>query len=567
MASLRPGHVREAREHAGRGSRVVEPARDLERLVTERRRTVDVIATKLDESVLGEREDELSASALGSEQHLGFLEQRHGGVPVALPGGEAGGRPEGVGAKRDGGVGRERESEREQPPRLGHVRVSTPEPLQRRDRSERVVGSAGGEEPVDRGDDVVELVLEPLEPDRLLALRVRAEDQAQEVLGMALPQLVERAGLAHSLQRVLAHGLEHRQPEVAVRRLTSDEAPADERLEIAEELRARVGDRSHVVERSAVGERRDRAVQRPLAVGQAPVAPVDRGAKRALALGKIDGPFHLERETFAERAQDLGGWQHRQSRGDELDRERQTVEAAADLVYRGERVVLEQDAARGRELGEQRHGVVDRQWLERVDVLGREPERRAARREHLKVGNAFDQLSDLRGGAREVLEVVEEEQPARACKYVRDGVEHALVTCLARADGTRDGARDELGIGDGREPDEMNRPVERSARSHLEREPALAGTARPRDGHEPCATVEDGLDARESLLPADEPVMERRQTGRAERLQGRELFAQPGCSELEELYGGRDVLQPVMAQGPVRGAGKRLRAGHLPRRL
>ena len=147
-------------------------------------------------------------------------------------------------------------------------------------------------------------------------------------------------------------------------------------------------------------------------VGQALVAPVDRRTERALALGKVDRPLHLEREPLAERTQDLRGREDDEPRRDELDRERQPVEPAADLVDRRERVGWRIDAARGRELDEERRRVVDREWLERQDVLGREAQRRTARREHLEIGRAIEELGDVDGGRREVLEVVEEEERA-----------------------------------------------------------------------------------------------------------------------------------------------------------
>ncbi len=124
-------------------------------------------------------------------------------------------------------------------------------------------------------------------------------------------------------------------------------------------------DRTRVGERRAVGEDRQAAVQGTLAVGEPLVAPVDRRAKRALPFGKIERPFHLEREPLAERPHDLGWREHDEPCGDELDRERQTVEPPADLVHRRKRVGLQHDAPRRRELDEERGRVVERQRLER----------------------------------------------------------------------------------------------------------------------------------------------------------------------------------------------------------
>ena len=134
-------------------------------------------------------------------------------------------------------------------------------------------------------------------------------------------------------------------------------------------------------------------MERPLALRQPLVAPVDRGTERALALREVDRTLHLEREALSERTHDLGRREHGEPRGDELDRERQAVESAADLVDRRERVGLKTDAAGRRQLDEERRRVLDREWVEWQDVLGREAQRRAARRENLKIRRAIEELA------------------------------------------------------------------------------------------------------------------------------------------------------------------------------
>ncbi len=100
-------------------------------------------------------------------------------------------------------------------PRLGHVRVASPEALEGRDRSQRVLDPARGEKPVDRRADVVELELEPVEPrglSRSGELALRTERELEETFGVTLAQLVERPALVEVAERVLAHRLEHREP-------------------------------------------------------------------------------------------------------------------------------------------------------------------------------------------------------------------------------------------------------------------------------------------------------------------------------------------------------------------
>ena len=153
-------------------------------------------------------------------------------------------------------------------------------------------------------------------------------------------------------------------------------------------------------------------MQPALALAQPLVAPVDRSPQRPLALGQIDRSFHLEREAVCERTEDLGRRKDDESCGDELDRQRQAVEPAADLVHRGERIGMEDDAACRRELNEERRRILDGQRLERNDVLARQPQRRTARRQHLEIRRTIEQSGDMNRRRREVLEVVEIEERA-----------------------------------------------------------------------------------------------------------------------------------------------------------
>ena len=203
-------------------------------------------------------------------------------------------------------------------------------------------------------------------------------------------------------------------------------------------------------------------------------------------------------------------------------------------------------------------------------MLRREPERRAARREDLQIGSAVEQLCDVDRSGREVLEVVEEEERAGARRGVSATASSTRWSAgLARADRTRDRARDELGVGDGCEPDEVHGPVERRARGHLEREPALAGAARAGDRDEPRRPARrgDSSTPSERVVASDEPVMKRRKARGGERLQRREVFAEPGRDELEELDRGGNVLQPMSperSERTPRGAARLAESPALP---
>ena len=117
--------------------------------------------------------------------------------------------------------------------------------------------------------------------------------------------------------------------------------------------------------------------------------------------------------------------------------------------------------------------------------------------------------------AGEVLEVVEVEQRPGALEPVADRVHEGLFPRLAHPESARDRARNEVGIGDRREPDEVHGPLERRAGGDLEREPALACATGSGDGDESRTLVsEEALDARERVLASDEAMVERRKARR-----------------------------------------------------
>ncbi len=67
--------------------------------------------------------------------------------------------------------------------------------------------------------------------------------------------------------------------------------------------------------------------------------------------------------------------------------------------------------------------------------------------------------------------------------------------------------------------------------------------------------LEEVLDPRKSVGPADEAVMERGEARRRERLERRKVVAEAGRDELEELSRGRDVLQAMVPERSKRRAG------------
>ena len=305
-----------------------------------------------------------------------------------------------------------------------------------------------------------------------------------------------------------------------------------------------------------------------LALAQQAVAPLDRGPQRPLALREVDRSLHLQREPLVEGGEDLRRREHDEAGGDELDRQRQPVEAPADLAYGGERVLAEHDAAGRGELGEELGGVVDRERVERKDVLARKPQRDTARDEELHVGSSVEDLRHVPGRGGEMLEVVEHDERARSLERLADALDQRLARRLAHADRPTDRRGHEIGVGDRGEPDEMHGLPHRGDTGDLEREAALAGASGPRDGDEPDVRPgEECVDRRQVGAPPDEPVVERGERRPGERAERRELRREVVAGELEELLGLGDVLEAVATEGAERHARRRLVAGDVARRL
>ena len=203
--------------------------------------------------------------------------------------------------------------------------------------------SASATRPDDRSQssvvvEVVELTLETIHPVVLIRpgeLRLGFECQARESAGRDV-RARARADRPLAGDRVRTPGPSPASRGGPRRRcLASNEAPADEGLQVREEaVTSARRPRAHRREWRSSPKTASAPCKLPLLVGQALVAPVDRGAQRALALRQIDRALHLECKPFLERTHDLRGRQDDEPGRDELDRERESVEPAADLVDR-----------------------------------------------------------------------------------------------------------------------------------------------------------------------------------------------------------------------------------------
>ena len=212
-----------------------------------------------------------------------------------------------------------------------------------------------------------------------------------------------------------------------------------------------------------------------------------------------------QREPLVEPPQHRRRRQQANARRGELDRERQSVEARADLRGGGRVFVpgLPAGSCLARALGEELHGSRGLERRHRVLPLGPHAQRRAARDEHLRPGGARHQRADLRRGRQHLLEVVEHEQRPLLGELARE----ALGIGIARAEPLGDRGQDETGVRDRLQLDE-----ERAAREVLgcggggrQREPRLAGAAGARQRDEPDVGIrEQRLHRLELGFAADE---------------------------------------------------------------
>src|SRR5262249_37540800 len=118
-------------------------------------------------------------------------------------------------------------------PALGHEPADAPEADQPACEPQPELDLAGLERPVERGSDVVVLLAEPLEPDRLAAageLRLGGLCELDVAVEVPRPRVGKLASLREPLDRVLADRLEHAEPRLALGALAlTDEPVVDER--------------------------------------------------------------------------------------------------------------------------------------------------------------------------------------------------------------------------------------------------------------------------------------------------------------------------------------------------
>ena len=156
-------------------------------------------------------------------------------------------------------------------------------------------------------------------------------------------------------------------------------------------------------------------------------------SSRAASLARIGVPAALEQvEPLREALEDLRRGEDARARGGELERERQVVEAAAEL---GDRLVRLEPRALAEELD--RLGLGQRR--DRVLDLAADAQQLAARDEQLQVRAALEQLAELGRRLDHLLEVVEQQQQLALADVLGEAVLRARAS--ARSSRSRAPAR------------------------------------------------------------------------------------------------------------------------------
>ena len=182
-----------------------------------------------------------------------------------------------------------------------------------------------------RGADVVVVRRHSLDPLLLIGavpqVWIGALRERREELGVAQPQSVGLAGRLELGGRELADRLQHPVPIAARRLAAADEALVDQRLQRVGVRRAHGLGR---LVRAAAGEHRKPREQPPLFRREQVVRPADGRVQGLLA--RIGVAAALELDAFPEPLEQLLGREDRDARGRELEREREVVEARAELA-------------------------------------------------------------------------------------------------------------------------------------------------------------------------------------------------------------------------------------------
>src|SRR5437764_3441179 len=147
---------------------------------------------------------------------------------------------------------------------------------------------------------------------------------------MTPPYLLLHAARGEAQKRVLPHRLYHREPRLVLLGLP-DKALVHERRDPFEHRPVDAADGLGRRERAAAGKDAELREEPLLVLAEQVVAPVERGSQRLLVLRRVAAAAGQELEAVAETGEHRGRRQELRPGRGELDRERQAVEAGAEL--------------------------------------------------------------------------------------------------------------------------------------------------------------------------------------------------------------------------------------------
>ena len=420
--------------------------------------------------------------------------------------------------------------------------------------------------------------------------RGRGVGEVREVVRLSVPRRRrERRLLVEHRQPVRLDRLEHQDPRdlaaLAVRGIElPDKALVDQRSEAVDRVQLDAGRCvklcCHRLDRldRCPGEDRQDLEQTLLRRSEQLVAPLDRRPEGLLPLGQVARATAERLPAGGEPVPQRLGREEVEPRCRELDRQRQPVEAAADVGNGGGVVVGEPevgpDPARpldkeldrlelaeligtrgARRAGRQRQG-----WYGH-ELLAAHPERLAAGHEQLQPRAVGEELDERRAGDRDLLEVVEDDEELLGAELAAELIERRTLRGIGQPECGGDLGEHGVGVRRGDEVDEVDavrEPVDLVG-GGPDRKPCLAGPTGPGERDETDAGVVQARPDRPQLgIAADEGGRLRRQVVRPE-VEGRErrkLRSQCGMAELEQVLGAAQVLQAVLAQvaqGDARG--------------
>ena len=282
---------------------------------------------------------------------------------------------------------------------------------------------------------------------------------------MTIPKHAGVRELVELFGRELANRLEH---PVAVAG-AAEEALVDQR---GDRVDVGAADLLGGLQRATAGEHGQAGEEVLLCRRQEVVAPGDRRAQRPLPLRCRARAAGKQRQPLLESFEQDRRRESLHARSSQFDRERQAVEAPADL---GDLAVCGKVGTDGQGT---LHEEIDRFPLsQRIDgdlPLAVDVQRLAARDEHRQVRTGSDRLCDPGGCVEQMLEVVQHEQQALVADRCRERV--------LRPERLSGGRLDECGIGERgeRDPPHAAVVVVGGRGGSLQREPRLAAATRAR---------------------------------------------------------------------------------------